>query len=180
MPKRRLPSDSVDDAPRKIRKASTQQMEHHGNLIETISSLRRCSLSQPSNEVEPGTQLLTPDRNMRPINDQSTNLDEHSRSARTHTDNGAEESSEESDMEESLKSPRPESLQEMSDEIKKINRIIKVKARVLKYWRDSTMCLEKEVEDSKGKLEAVNKEQARIRRLHIRRISRAICPWRGR
>ncbi|KAF5606532.1 uncharacterized protein FSUBG_5929 [Fusarium subglutinans] len=174
MPKRRLPSDSVDDAPRKIRKASTQQMEHHGNLIETISSLQRCSLSQPSNEVEPGTQLLTPDRIMRPINDQSTNLDEHSRSARTHTDNGAKESSDDSDMEESLKSPRPESLQEMSDEIKKLNRIIKVKARVLKYWRDSTMCLEKEVEDLKAKLGAVNKESARTRRLRFRKMYGAL------
>ncbi|KAF5537709.1 hypothetical protein FMEXI_9696 [Fusarium mexicanum] len=176
MPKRRLPSDSVDDCPRKIRRVSLQQMEQHGNLVETISSLRRCSLSQPSNEVVPETQLLTPDRDMRPINDQSINLDEHSRSARTHKDNSAEESSGDSDIEEGLKSPRPESLQEMSDEIKKLKRIIKAKARVLKYWRDSTICLEKEVEDLKGKLEAVNKEQARIRRLHIRRVSRAICP----
>ncbi|KAF4503640.1 hypothetical protein FAGAP_128 [Fusarium agapanthi] len=161
MPKRRLSSDSGDDSPRKIRKASIQQMEHHGNLVETISNLRRCSLSQPSNEIEPETQLLTPDRDMRPINDESANLDEHSSPARTHTDNGAEESSDDSDIEESLKSPRPESLQEMSDEIKKLKRIIKAKTRVLKYWRDSTMCLEKEVEDLKAKLEAVNKEPTR-------------------
>ncbi|KAF5980622.1 hypothetical protein FBULB1_5090 [Fusarium bulbicola] len=175
MPKRRLPRDPRDDGPRKIRRVSLQQMEHHGNLVETISSLQRCSLSQPSNELEPETQLLTPDRDMRPINDESANLDEHSRSARTHTDNGAKESSDDSDIDENLKSPRPESLQEMSDEIKKLRRSIKAKDRVLKYWRDSTMCLEKEVGDLKGKLEAVNKESARTRRLHFRKMYGALC-----
>ncbi|CVK87570.1 uncharacterized protein FMAN_05482 [Fusarium mangiferae] len=160
MPKRRLSSDSKDDAPRKIRKFSNQQMEHRGNLEGTVSSLRRCSLSQLSNEFEPKTQLLTPERDLRSRDDEPTSLDEDFSSARADTDNSVDESSDDSDLEESLKSPRPESLQEMIDEIKKLKEIINSKTFMMKHWRDSAMLLDKEVEALKAKLEAVDKEPA--------------------
>ncbi|PNP77966.1 hypothetical protein FNYG_08692 [Fusarium nygamai] len=163
MTKLRLSSDSEDDAPRKFRKVSNQQqIEHTGNLNGTVSSLRRCSLTQPLNEVEPKSQLLTPERDVRSNNDEPTNFDEHSSSVGADTDNSAEESSDDSDIEESLKSPRPENLQQMSDYINELKERLKSKAFMMKYWRDSTMRLEKEVEDLKAKLEAANEELLEI------------------
>lgn len=158
MPKRRLSSDSKDDAPRKIRKFSNQQMEPRGNLEGTVSSLRRCSLSQPPNDLEPKTQLLTPERDLRSRNDEPTSLDEDFSSARADTDKSVKESSDDSDLEENLKSPRPEGLQEMIDEIKKLKEIINSKTFMMKHSRDSAMLLDKEVEALKAKLEAVDKE----------------------
>ncbi|KAF5627940.1 hypothetical protein F25303_10580 [Fusarium sp. NRRL 25303] len=158
MPKRRLSSDSKDDAPHKIRKFSNQQMEPRGNLEGTVSSLRRCSLSQLPNELEPKTQLLTPERDLRSRNDEPASLDEDFSSATADTDNSVEESSNDSDLEESLKSPCPESLQEIIDEIKKLKGIINLKTFMMKHWRDSAMLLDKEVEALKAKLEAVGKE----------------------
>ncbi|KAF4441534.1 hypothetical protein FACUT_2633 [Fusarium acutatum] len=162
MPKHRLSSDSGDDAPRKIRKVSNQQMEHHGNLEGTVSSLRRCSSSQLPNEFEPKTQPLTPERDVRSNNDESGNLDKHSSSVRADTDNSAEESSDDSDIEESLKSPHPENLQEMSHEIKELKKIMKTKTFMMRLWRDVAMRLEREVEVLKAKLEAIKKEPTRI------------------
>ncbi|KAF5557955.1 hypothetical protein FPHYL_7550 [Fusarium phyllophilum] len=108
MTKRRLSSDSEDNAPQKFHKVSNQQqIEHSGNLNGTISSLQRCSLTQPLNEVEPEAQLLTSERDVRSSNDEPTNLDEHSNSVGADKDNTAEEPSDDSDIEESLKSPRP-------------------------------------------------------------------------
>ncbi|KAF5632783.1 hypothetical protein F52700_6321 [Fusarium sp. NRRL 52700] len=162
MPKRRFSSDSGDDTPRKISKVSNQQTKHHVKLDGTVSSLRRCSLSQAPNEVEPKTQLLTPERNVWLCNEEPTSLEKCSSSVGSDTDNSAEESSDGSDLEESLKSPRPEGLQEMADEIKKLKKIIKSKTFIMKYWRDSTKRLEMEVEVLKAKLEAINKEPTQI------------------
>ncbi|KAF5723755.1 hypothetical protein FMUND_1491 [Fusarium mundagurra] len=163
MTKRRLSSDSEGDAPRKFRKVSNQQqIEHSGNLNGPISSLRRCSLTQPLNEVEPKAQLLTPERDVRSSNDEPTNLGEHSNSVGADKDNAAEESSDGSDIEESLKSPRPKNSQQMSDYINELKERLKSKAFMMKYWRDSTMRLEKEVEDLKAKLEAVNEDLLEI------------------
>jgi hypothetical protein len=159
MTKRRLSSDSEDDGPRKFRKVSfQQQIEHTGNLNGTVSSLQRCSLTQPLNEVEPEAQLSTPERDARSSNDEPTNLDEHSSSVGADTDNSAEESSDDFDIEESLKSPRPETLREMSDYIDELKERLKSKAFMMKYWRESTMRLEKEAEDLKAKLEAVSED----------------------
>ncbi|KAF5987435.1 hypothetical protein FCOIX_935 [Fusarium coicis] len=159
MTKRRLSSDSEDDGPRKFRKVSfQQQIEHTGNLNGTASSLRRCSLTQPLNEVESEAQLLTPERDARSNNDEPTNLDEHSSSVGPDKDNAAEESSDDSDIEESLKSPRPKNLQQMSDYINELKERLNSKGFMMKYWRDSTMRLEKEVEDLKAKLKAANEE----------------------
>lgn len=108
--------------------------------------------------MDPKTQLLTPERDLRSGNDEPTSLDEDFSSARADTDNSVEESSDDSDLEESLKSPRPENLQEMIDEIKKLKEIINSKTFMMKHWRDSAMLLDKEVEALKAKLEAVDKE----------------------
>jgi len=162
MTKRRLSSDSEDDAPRKFRKVSTQQqIEHTGNLNGTASSLRRCSLTQPLNEAEPEAQLLTPERDVRSSNDEPANLDEHSSSVGADTDNGAEEPSDDFDIEESLRSPRPETLQGMSDYINELKERLKSKTRVMKYWRESTMLLLEEVEVLEAELEEVNKKLTR-------------------
>ncbi|KAF5580995.1 hypothetical protein FPCIR_10383 [Fusarium pseudocircinatum] len=162
MTKRRLSSDSEDDAPRKFRKVSNQQTEHTGNLNGTVSSLRRFSLTEPLNEVEPEAQLLTPEIDVRSSNDEPTNLDEHSSSVGADTDNSAEEFSDDSDIEETLKSPRPETLQEMADYNNELKERLKSKAFMMKYWRDKSMRLEKEAEDLKAKLEAANKELLEI------------------
>ncbi|KAF5622798.1 uncharacterized protein FTJAE_10777 [Fusarium tjaetaba] len=162
MAKRRLSSDSEDDAPRKFRKVSfQQQIEDSGNLNGTISSLLRCSLTQPLKEVEPEAQLLTPERDVRSSNDEPTNLDEHSNSVGAGTDNSAEEPSDDFDIEESLKSPRPQTLREMSDYINELKKRLKSKTRVMKYWRESTMLLLEEVEVLEAELEEVNKKPTR-------------------
>ncbi|RBQ81627.1 hypothetical protein FVER14953_04491 [Fusarium verticillioides] len=162
MTKRRLSRDSEDDAPRKFRKVSfQQQIEHTGNSDGTVSSLRRCGLTQLLNEVEPGAQLLTPERDLRPSNDEPTNLDEHSSSVGADTDNSAGEPSDDFDIEESLKSPRPETLQGMSDYIDELKGRLKSKTRVMKYWRESTMLLLEEVEVLEAELEEVNKKFTR-------------------
>ncbi|KAF5533391.1 hypothetical protein FNAPI_12702 [Fusarium napiforme] len=162
MTKRRLSSDSEDDAPRKFRKVSfQQQMEHTGDPNGTVSSLRRCSLTQPLNEVEHEAQLLTPERDVKSSNDEPTNLDEHSNSVGAGTDNSAEEPSDDFDIEESLKSPRPETLREMSDYINELKKRLKSKTRVMKYWRESAMLLLEEVEVLEAELEEVNKKLTR-------------------
>ncbi|KAF5689653.1 hypothetical protein FDENT_4297 [Fusarium denticulatum] len=162
MTKRRMSSDSEDDAPRKFRKVSIQQqIAHNGNLNGTVSSLRRCSLTEPLHEVEPKAQLLTPERDVRSSNDKPTDLDEHSSSVGADTDTSAEEPNDDSDIEESLKSPRPETLQEMSDYIDELKERLKSKAFMMKYWRDKTMLLSEKVEVLEAKLEEVNKEPTR-------------------
>ncbi|KAF5578833.1 hypothetical protein FPANT_9843 [Fusarium pseudoanthophilum] len=156
MTKRRLSSDSEDDAPRKFRKVSfQQQIEHTGDPNGTVCSLRRCSLTQPLNEVEPEAQLLTPERDVKSSND------EHSNSVGAGTDNSAEEPSDDFDIEKSLKSPRPETLREMSDYINELKKRLKSKTRVMKYWRESTMLLLEEVEVLEAELEEVNKKLTR-------------------
>ncbi|KAF4956309.1 hypothetical protein FGADI_3886 [Fusarium gaditjirri] len=137
MPKRRLPSDSGDGTARKILKVSNQQMEHPANFNETVSGVRKYSFSQSPNELEPQMRLLMPENAVRYGNDEPTNLGDVSSSSRTDTENGAEgskeESSEDSDMEESLKSPVPETPEEMSAEIKRLKEMMKSKTYMMKH-----------------------------------------------
>ncbi|KAH7250259.1 uncharacterized protein BKA55DRAFT_539815 [Fusarium redolens] len=169
MPKRRLSSDFGDDPIQKIRKVDNQQMKHHANFTETVSSLRQCSVSHSPNEVEPRMQPSMSEEvewsRIEDLTRYDEPVDYSQRDADIEPEESDDEPEDDCDYGDSDDDDSSEALKEALAEIEELDNLIERKTVSITYWKNWTrdlrkdnMRLEREVKVLKAKLEAINKK----------------------